>query len=258
MKKIIILILCSVVLDCAYAQPNCPSPFGGKWAKSRGNAINRYQVGAGLGFTNLKGDRKDARAWGIGGYLNVDYQIIEGLFVGIRGQYGSLKMNATHSDARALDSRYFGFGGGVRLHPFDLFAATDARDMEVSMAKGLLHAFYVGADVLHLTNKFSTIYRGNPVNNNAYGPVDHYDTNGKPVFKEKTNSLMLPSLNIGLAPIINRSSTNQLLRLVLNAQFNFANNDLLDGYTPIDANMNRVNTENDSYSFYSLGLSYSF
>lgn len=258
MKRIILLIFCVCGAIIAKSQPNCPDPFG------RTNSINRFHIGAGVGLTQLKGDREMSNAFGIGGYLNADYQIINGLFAGLRSQFGTLKMAKTNNDSRFIESRYVGFGAGFLIHPFMMiYGQDDHRRGGVSIGKDLLTSFYLGADILNVTNNIKSIYRGNPVANNAYGPVDHYDGSGNPVFKDKVNALILPALNIGIAPILNKNKSQSrnkknYMSLVLNAQFNFANNDDLDGYTPYDQNRNRIDEKNDFYSFYSLGLRYSF
>jgi len=257
MKTLSLFLFCLLLIEYGYAQPNCPSPFSGK--KSKSTVSNRYQIGLGLGFTNLKGDRKNANSWGTAGYLNLDYQLIEGLYIGARSQYGSFSMAPINGDPRQLDSRYFGLGGGVMLYPLVLMNMGDSRSADYSPGIRFLRSLYLGADILQVSNKFNTIYRAPALGGNSYGPIDHFDSNGMPVFKEKVKSTMLPSLNIGLAPILNKNSSSaHTFRLVFNAQFNFANNDELDGYTPIDSNNEKISLGNDFYSFYSIGLRYSF
>lgn len=250
MKKITLLIFSVVFVGHIYAQPNCPDPMS---HKPIGNELNRCQIGAGGGITTLSGNRKNANAFGMAGYLTFDYQVVKGAYVGLRGQFGSLRMEALPTDKRELNSSYASFGGGISIHPFELLLQQE-NDTERG---SFLNAFYLGADIMSLSNKISSIYREAP-NTYTYGPVDHVDVNGDPVFKDKVGTTILPSFNVGLAPILNHKSKNKI-KLVLNAQFNFGNNDDLDGYTPVDVNGSLVEPNHkDGYNFYSLGLRYSF
>ncbi|MCI0919828.1 hypothetical protein [Sphingobacterium rhinopitheci] len=258
MKSIITILLCLVVVSFAKSQPGCPSPF----AKTD-ETMKRFQIGIGGGLTALKGDRKSANAMGTAGYFNFDYQFVRGLYAGLRMQLGSLKMSPVNYDYRESDARYFGYGAGVLIHPIELINGADNRRRATSMARNLVKDFYIAVDVLNVSSRFNSVYR-DLSDYNSYGPIEGNDADGVPIFKNRVTSLMLPSLNIGLAPVLNsRTQTNSsgkknVIRLVLNAQFNFANNDELDGYTPYDQNMNRISEENDRYNFYSLGLRYSF
>lgn len=253
MKKISLLSLSLIIVGIAKSQPGCPSPFG-----ANARSYPSYQVGIGGGFTKLKGDSKNTNNHSMSTYLNVDYQVVKGLFFGLRVQLGSFKMAGMNNDARALDSRYRAFGAGVLIQPIEMINNNKDKKRRYSFKRDLFESMYVGTDILNISNRFKTIHR-NPDNPSTWGPVDYYDVNGVPVFKEKVNAWLLPSLNIGIAPALNRKSMGQnIIRLVVNAQFNFANNDDLDGYTPYNNAGNRINENNDRYNFYSLGLSYSF
>lgn len=258
MKSLIIIALCLVLVPVAKGQQGCPSPFG-----KTDESLKRFQIGAGLGLTTFKGERKSANAMGTAGYFNFDYQFAKGLSVGIRTQYGSFKISPNNFDSREMDSRYFGYGAGILIHPFEVINGKADRRNGTSIGRNIAEDFYFGVDILNVSNRFNYIYR-NLADQNTYGPIEGYDANGEPIFKNKVNSLMLPSFNIGLAPTLNRSkkghtsANKNVLRLVLNAQFNFAIDDELDGYTPYGENMNKINEKNDVYNFYSLGLRYSF
>lgn len=260
MKKLYFLIFCVFAVNVAIAQPGCPSPFGKNKSGINRPNDNKFELGAGIGVTSLNGDNKSSKTLGIGYYLNFDYKLVQGLYIGLRGQMGTFKVGQTSVDKRSLESDYMGFGAGLLIHPFEMIN----KGYGNSIGKDLLDAFYVGADILSVSNKIKSINRGNPAGNYFHGPVDGTDGSGNPIFKDKVSALMLPSLNIGFAPALNKhrardkNTTKNIIRIVLNAQFNFANNDELDGYTPLDANGQPDNSSKDSYYFYSLGLRYSF
>lgn len=259
MERIVLLFFCLIATHLLKAQSDCPPPFD-----MRKSGDSRYQLGAGVGLTNLKGDNKSSSGMGLGYYLNFDYKLSKGVFVGLRGQIGELKMVRTNTDFREMNSKYTAIGAGILLHPFEIINQEDERLQMRSIGKDILESFYLGVDALSVSNSIKSINRGNPIRNHAYGPTEGVDANGRPIFKQTVHSLMLPSLNIGFAQALiknkrrRNSSSKNIFRLVLNAQFNFANNDDLDGYTPIDDNKNRVSQENDRYNFYSLGVRYSF
>lgn len=238
---------------------NCPNPYG-----LNKNSTSNIMVGAGVGVTMLNGDKDNASAFGIGSYLNLDYRINNSFYVGLRGQLGSLKMIATPMNDLSMNSNYTSFGAGFLLYPALAFKLGQHASIRSSVGTKLLESIYIGADIMYLTNNIKDIYRGygGVQDNAAYGPVDSYELNGDPIFKEKVSGYIFPSLNIGFAPRINgyknNNVENKVLRLVFNAQLNFANNDELDGYMPIDGNNQRVGLDNDFYYLFSLGFRYSF
>ncbi len=250
MKKIILLIFCLISVNLTFAQSGCPSPIG----RYKAHSLQRFQVGTGVGITSLKGDRKNSNAFGAAGYFNFDYQLIKGLFFGVRTQFGSLRMKPVNFNDKEMNSRFFGFGGGILIHPFELINKDTGRQFEKSIGNYILESFYLGADVLSLQNSFKYIHRSSPLTPDSYGPIDYYDQNGNPVFKDKVSTLLLPALSVGISPILNKNNERFKIRAVVNAQFNFTDSDELDGFTPYDANMQRIKTNNDWYSFYSLGL----
>ncbi|MCI0919827.1 hypothetical protein [Sphingobacterium rhinopitheci] len=266
MKNLILSLLAITVVETLHGQLYCPDTYSKKKPNAKyNNSISTFQVGFGAGLTTLKVDRRLPNANGLGSYFNFDYRITKGLFLGARAQIGSLWIEPGAEplfDNRSLFSRYTSFGGGVLIYPFDLLEEEDNGRGALSIKRYFLNALYIEVDVMKTSNRLKSIFR-DPNDFTTYGPIDHYNADGIPIFKDKVNSWMLPALNFGFSPMINyrklkNSSGKYILRFVANAQFNFANNDILDGYTPLDGNGDKIDYGNDFYRFYSLGIKYSF
>lgn len=264
MRSIFLLLFCFITVSIASAQLNCPPPFGKKSGKSS-SGDGAFQLTLGAGLTDLKGDIPKANSFGIGTYLNLDYRFYKGVYAGLRSQFGSLKAKGSNFDVREMDSRYLGFGAGFYVHPFELILSSNSSRQSESIGRDILEAFYVGADVLYVSNTIKSINRNNLIDNSFYGPIKYYNNNGVPIFKNTVTSLMLPSVNVGFAPALNKIRDNRrvngnktIYRLVFNAQFNYGNNDDLDGYVAYDKNMKSISKGNDKYNFYSLGLRITF
>lgn len=266
MKKNILLIFCLIFIKISHAQLDCPDTYTRKKPNAKYyNSVSTFQVGFGAGLTTLKVDRRLPNANGLASYFNLDYRIKKGLFLGARAQLGSLWIEPGALplfDNRKLFSRYTSFGGGILIYPLDLFEEEDNGRGALSIKRYFLNALYLEIDVMKTTNRLLSIHRDYD-DYNTYGPIENYDTDGRPVFKDKVSSWMLPALNLGFSPMINfrklkNSSGKYILRFVANAQFNFANNDILDGYTPLDGNGVKIDYGNDFFRFYSLGIKYSF
>lgn len=250
-----------LVFFSANAQQGCPTPFGVQ------NELKRYHVAAGVGLTNLYGDIEDPNTLGRTFFVKGDYQIKRGLYAGIEAQYGSLKAVSSFLDPREVTNNYLAGGINITFHPFEFFVARNASSQ--SLTHVIMDSFYVGVGILGILNNYKDVYRDEnygtpeylgPVPPGHYGPIESYDDQGIPIFKKKINSYTKPTVNVGLAVPINRrySKSGSYWSALVNAQLNFANNDLLDGYMPYDADFNRIGTKNDMFSMYSLGARYSF
>lgn len=215
-----LLLLFTFISTHIFAQLYCP-PIQGK--RSEG----RFHIAVGVGPTLLYGDLGSPETTGFAGYLAGDYTVIRGIDVGIEGQLGSLQaVGEDISDNREVTNNFKGLGVMVKVFPFRLL--TEKKFNRMSFADNLKESLYVGVGVLGIVNSYDSIYH------------------------ERANSITLPTLNIGFAIPVNQlsTSTGRYWSVILNGQFNFANNDLLDGYD--------VGTKNDFYSFYTLGVRYSF
>lgn len=235
----------------ARAQEGCPPPFGIQ------NEMKRYHVAAGVGLTNLYGDIDKAGTIGRSFFIKGDYQIKRGLYAGIEGQYGTLEAVASATDSREVKNNYLGGGIMVTFHPFEFFSSRQPSRQSIGYV--IMDAFYLGVGVLGIISNYDSVYRevSFPA---TYGPIERYDDAGNPVWKKKSNSITLPTANVGFAFPVNRrySKSGSYWSVLVNGQFNFANNDLLDGYMPQDGNGNRIGMQRDMFSFYSLGVRYSF
>lgn len=237
-------------------QEGCPAPFGMQ------NEIKRYHVAAGVGFTQLYGDIDKAGTLGRAFFVKGDYQISRGLYVGLEGQFGSLEVMSTLKDPREVTNNYLAGGIMLTFHPFEFLLSRSVT--RPSVGNMLMDAFYVGVGVMGIMNNYDSVYRKSDgdavVPPSNYGPIETDDGTGNPVFKKKINSVTIPTVNVGFAVPINRrySRSGSYWSVLVNGQFNFANNDLLDGYMPYDAQFNRIGTKNDMYTMYSLGARYSF
>lgn len=252
--KISLILLFSFITSTAFAQLYCPPVYGKR-------TEGKYHVALGVGPTFLYGDLGQPNTTGFASYVAGDYTLTRGVDVGIEGQLGSLKAHGVDDDLRYVTNNYQGLGVMVKVFPFKLFSEKQFRP--TSFVNRMKESFYVGAGILGIVNNYTDIHRD--VNDlTTYGPISHYltdeETGGKiPEFKERINSITLPTLNVGFAVPVNQlySRSGRFWSIMLNGQFNFSNNDLLDGYMPRNES-GRIGTKNDFYSFYSLGVRYSF
>ncbi|ERJ59770.1 hypothetical protein [Sphingobacterium paucimobilis] len=265
MWRAIFAVVFVFVIITVRAQPGCPPPFGVQ------NELKKYHIAAGVGLTHLYGDIHKAGTLGKALFIKGDYQIKRGLYAGVEGQFGILEAmedNILANSNRYAKNSYMAGGLMVTFHPFEFFALGNG--FQTSALDVLKNSFYVGVGVLGIMNNYKDDvfrdegyylldYKG-PVPPGNYGPIDHYNEKGIPVFKKKINSVTIPTVNIGFAVPVNRrySKSGNYWSVLVNGQFNFANNDLLDGYMPYDDQFRRIGTKNDMYTMYSLGARYSF
>jgi hypothetical protein len=250
MRFYLIIFLCVCCLAPVIAQ-YCP-PLSGKLGETK-----RFHITAGYGITQLYGDVHNNNAIGSSGTITVDYQIKKGLLIGVESQFGSLITEVINSDnPKQSHNDYMAGGFRVIMHPFSFFSK---KSYLRSFKDVILESLYVGVGSLYIINHYDYIYH-NPANYSTYGMVEGYDNSGLPIFKDRTRTLILPSMNLGaVLPLNNQLTSNgPALSLVINSQFNMGQNDVLDGYTPYSINGNPSKSANDFYNFYSLGLRYSF
>lgn len=227
----------------------CP-PLSGKVGDAK-----LFHVTVGYGITKLYGDVSANSALGSAGTITFDYQIKKGLFVGIESQFGSLRTEVSESaDSKQSHNDYLAGGVRVSFHPFAFFSKNN---YSRSYSDLLLESLYVGVGSLYVINNNDYIFR-NVSDYSTYGVIEGYSNSGEPIFKDRTRTLILPSLNFGTVLPLNNQNMNRSLSLVLMGQLNFGQNDFLDGYTPYDSTGKLIEGANDVYNFYSLGFRYSF
>ena len=275
--RIITLLVFSFFAFQTYAQLMCPLPIGKRSKYKAGinhtNVFaNKFNITAGAGLNDLYGDLP-RKAYDFSYYLRAEYQFVYGLTFGIEGQLGQFEVPSYYNDPRYLENDYRSIGAQINIYPGRLLTGKAKSDYDIGTI--LANSFYFGAGISSLQNNYTKVYRN--VNNLlSYGPIETdnegeiiydnigQDGNGNPIlsprWKTKTNSIILPSINVGLAvPILKSANTSKNhLCFVLNTQFNFSNDDTLDGYMPYGPNGERVGRKNDAYNFYSAGLRYSF
>lgn len=265
--NISLILLLSFITSTALAQLYCPPIYG---KRNEG----KYHVALGVGPTLLYGDIEKANTSGFAVYLAGDYTVTRGIDVGLELQLGTLQAIGEELDNRFVTNRYQAGGLMLKVFPFRLF--TEKKFQKASFVSSLKESFYVGAGMLGVINNYAKedIYREANIQsmdydtpNYTWGPVERdgegnllISEDNEQQFKERINSLTLPTLNVGLAIPVNQLTSNsgRFWSVMLNGQFNFSNNDLLDGYMPYQSGTgNRVGLKNDFYSFYTLGVRYS-
>lgn len=231
----------------------CP-PLSGKADGGR-----QFHITAGYGITRMYGEVNDNNTLGKAGTVKIDYSYFKGLYFGLEAQFGSLlTRNMRGTDSRASHNDYLAGGLVATFHPFEFFL--DRKFTRPTFSELFLESLFVGVGALYVVNNYDYIYR-NVSNLGTYGEIEYIDEFGNPTFKERTNSFVFPSLNFGTALPLNYPYNNNggnVLSVVLKAQVNFAGNDLLDGYLPYDTKRGALQSANDVYNYYSLGLRYSF
>ncbi len=250
MKQYLLLLFLNMTCVLLFGQLKCPPVSGG-------NMSEKFHITFGGGFTRLYGDINNPGTAGWGMYGRLDYTIVKGLNIGGEGQIGSLvAVDDLPFDPRRVKGSYFNLGLSMSVYPFDIALGAGKRTQ--SFAEQLARGFYLGIGGGFIYN----FHRGGnyrDLNDPAtYGPLDSDDIMN-PTFKQQTSSLLLPVLNTGFAiPFTKDTFRNKgLWSIVINGQFNFADNDYMDGYAPLKADGTRLGNSNDYYSFYSLGLRYS-
>lgn len=250
MNRILLTFILTFSVFLTIAQPNCPSPFGKQY---NANGFNRYNVSLNYGITRLKGDQPDPGTSGNVFILKFDYQFIKGLYFGVEGQYGKLVSYPSFIDKREVDSKFMSGGLTATVHPFEILANDNRK---INAGKRLLNSIYVGAGFAMISNSLDSVYR-DLESPESFGTIDYYLEENVPIFKKKVSATILPSINLGLAfPF--KSSKAAFFSFIFNSQFNFANNDDLDGYVPLDKVGTKISAKNDRYNIYSVGLRYSF
>lgn len=251
MRRYLLLLLSIFCFNLVSAQ-YCP-PLSGKLGE-----YNSFHVTAGYGVTKMYGDVSNNSDVGYAGTIQVDYQFFPGLYIGLESQFGSLKTNVnSNEDPRQSHNNYLAGGLVLTAHPFLLLSDTKVHRRQ--LIDVIVESIFVGVGSLYVVNNYDNIYRS-LINYSTYGAIDHFDEDGDAVFKSRTRSLIFPSINVGSVIPLNQNSLTKsnILSLVLKAQMNFGRNDLLDGYTPYNSAAVRIQGQSDVYSFYSLGLRYSF
>ncbi len=249
--RILLIISLGICMPFFAFSQYCP-PLSGKVGETK-----LFHITAGYGITKLYGDVKSNNAFGSAGTINLDYQIKKGLLIGLESQFGSLRTEVTNTaDPRQSHNDYMAGGLRVLIHPFSFFSKNSYLR---SYSDVLLESLYLGVGSLYIINHYEYIYH-NVNDYSTYGMVKGFDSSGDPIFEDRTRTLILPSLNLGSSIPLNNQllSSGPVLSLVVNGQFNFGRNDALDGYTPYGANGRLSQGKDDFYSFYSLGLRYSF
>lgn len=251
MRRYLILFLSICCFNVASAQ-YCP-PLSGKLG-----GYNSFHVTAGYGITKMYGDVGNNSALGSAGTIQLDYQFVRGLYVGLESQFGSLKTEVkSNADPRQSQNNYLAGGVVLTAHPFALLS--NKKFIHRRLVDDIVESIFVGVGALYVINNYDYVYRS-IIDLSTYGPIDSFDEDDDPIFKTRTRSLILPSLNVGSVIPLNQNSLSRsnMLSLVLKAQLNFGQNDVLDAYTPYGPNGIVVEAANDVYNFYSLGLRYSF
>jgi len=248
------LSLLFVNLTCvfmSFGQLRCPPVYGD-------NSLRKFHITIGGGITSLYGDIDKSNTAGWGTYGRLDYTIIRGLNIGGEGQIGSLEaVSNPPYDRREVKGNYFNLGLSMSAYPFDMSLGSNRR--RSSFGERLARGFYLGVGGGFIYN-FHRGHNFRDLNNlGTYGPPDSDDVLANPRFKQRTSSLLLPVLNGGFTiPFTNDSFRQKgYWSIVINGQFNFADNDDMDGYVPLKADGTRLGKENDYYGFYSLGVRYS-
>lgn len=251
MRRYLILlfgIFCFNVVSAQY----CP-PLSGKLGE-----FNSFHVTAGYGITKMYGDVGNNSALGSAGTIQLDYQFLRGLYIGLESQFGSLKTEVkSNAEPRQSQNNYIAGGIVLTAHPFALLS--NKSYMHRSLIDNIVESIFVGVGSFYVVNNYDYVYRS-ITDLSTYGPIDSFDEDDDPIFKTRTRSLILPSLNVGSVIPLNQNtlSKTKMLSLVLKAQVNFGQNDVLDAYTPYGSNGRVIEAANDVYNFYSLGLRYSF
>lgn len=214
----------------------------------------KFHMTLGAGFTRLYGDIDNPGKAGWGTYGRLDYTIIRGLNIGGEGQIGSLEADSTLVDPRSVKGNYANLGISMSVYPFDMAFGTGRRMQ--SFGEQVARGFYLGVGAGFIYNFHRARNYRDPNNPSTFGPLD---SNGE--LRQRTGSLLLPVLNTGFSIPFTKDTFRRnkgLWSLVINGQFNFADNDDMDGYVPLKGDGTRLGTSNDYYSFYSLGIRYSF
>src|SRR5690606_12922456 len=208
--KISLLLLFAFITSTAIAQLYCPPTFGKR-------TEGKYHVALGAGPTLLYGDLGNPNTTGFAFYVAGDYTLTRGIDVGLEAQLGSLKANGARTDPRYVVNNYQAGGIMVKVFPFRLL--TEKRFRPTSFGNTMKESFYVGAGILGIVNNFNpnNIHRNANVKsteydtpNETWGPIKRNDDdtpyvfNDEQQFKDRINSITLPTLNVGFAVPVNQ------------------------------------------------------
>ena len=251
MRLLLIITFLCINYFSVQAQKYCP-PLSGKLG-----GIKKYHINAGFGVTKLYGDIEDKISRSTAGFLGFDYQLIKGLYIGVEGQMGALEQQwRNNTDPRRVRNEYLALGGLVTIHPVEVFSA-NKRAFRSDFSQNIIESFFISVGTYGVINNYENIYR-NLNDLRTIGPISSYDENGDPIFDDRSKSLMLPSVAAGLAIPINKGfGMKNYVSLLIRGQFNFSNNEYLDGYVPYGNDGFAVQGKNDFYNYFSLGLRYS-
>lgn len=267
-KKLALTAIVSfIICQSSYAQLDCPSPMGVF------DGYPKQHITIGVGPTFLYGDISSNKEVGFAIQGKYDYKIAKGLLLGGELQIGNLKARGDSTDfnhpsgPRFVNNFYKSIAFNLTLHPFHFFT-DDVWGRNLSTTDKLLQGFYIGAGFGLVFNDYKDILRipDNPATgrevNRVTVDIDPDDpSQGQQTivsYKKKSTSFIAPVINTGivfpLSPTYNVKVP--IWSLVANAQFSLSRDDNLDGYDPDPQIIN--NSAYDMYSFYTLGVRYSF
>lgn len=241
-----------------------------------GNGTQKIDITLGAGPTLLYGDINHRSNVGYGLVLKGDYKIYKGFYAGLEIQGGQLRATGQRNypeqqdwDPRYVRNRYWAGSVNATVYPYRFFV--NERDLfkKSKLEQFVLNGLYVGVGLGGVLNNYSEIEReltyGQGLVNGEYETepdgTPRLDIEGEILYLDKTKSALLPIVNVGLAVPLNKyySHGPGYFSVVINSQFNFANNENLDGYDPRGGTGERpAGASNDMYNFTYVGIRYSF
>lgn len=260
----------------AQAQLRCPP------ITQSGQGAQRFDISAGVGLTLLYGDIKANNNQAFAGFLKGDYKIYKGFYAGAEAQFGKLHAEGINNlylpekwDPRKVDNSFFSLGINATVYPYRFFV--NERDLvrKSAFERIVLNGFNIGLGAGLLFNNYKYVNRDHVYPDADGVPFDigegiingphilQRDDLGNEVkkYSKKEKSTILPRLNLGFSIPLNKYTTynNYYYSLVINTQFNFSNNDYLDGYDPFTSSGVRPNrAKNDMYNFTNIGVKVTF
>lgn len=264
----------------AQAQLRCPP------ITQSGQSSQRFDVSAGVGVTLLYGDINANKNQGLAGFIKGDYNVYKGFYAGLEGQFGKLKAKGFPNynvpskwDPREVDNSYFTLGLNITAYPYRFFVNERDLARKGFFERNILNGFNIGLGMGVLFNNYKYVNRettyldddgmpfsvGENIMNGPHQVIKLDDGFGhitqEKIFSKKEKSTILPKVNIGFSIPLNKYTTyqNYYYSLVINTQFNFSNNDLLDGYEPLNSQGQRPDgAKNDMYNFTNIGVKVTF
>lgn len=264
----------------AQAQLRCPP------ITQSGQGSQRFDVSAGVGVTLLYGDINANKNQGMAGFIKGDYNIYKGFYAGLEAQFGKLKAKGFSNqnipskwDPREVDNSFTTIGLNVTAYPYRFFVNERDLTRKGFFERNILNGFNIGLGMGMLFNNYKYVNRettysdenglgfnvGENIMNGPHQLIVTQDELGNEIrekrFSNKEKSTILPKLNIGFSIPLNKYTTyqNYYYSLVINSQFNFSNNDLLDGYEPLNSQGQRPDgAKNDMYNFTNIGVKVTF